>query len=263
VVVGSLASALELGGRCRCRVFRLRCERSGSKFGSCLSGGRAVSSSDGEWKDGLRSGFGTFNYADGAYFKGKWADNFKQGAGTYISGQGAKTTGIFDKGHLIAPGGAGEQFVGPNSIGGKAAGGMGDGDVQLQIADLVGWAANGERQVSRVKKVLLGYISELKVIFQAYSKSDLFPDPDYKDQASSVPGPSTVHDNLTLLLHPSIPACNATTLQREGSESVSSLISAVFNSNALAREQGNHRILSVLHAVARGSGCHVIGQHKR
>mmetsp|Transcript_30489 Transcript_30489/g.61433 ORF Transcript_30489/g.61433 Transcript_30489/m.61433 type:complete len:95 (-) Transcript_30489:1521-1805(-) len=26
---------------------------------------------DGEWKDGLRSGFGIFNYADGSYYKGR------------------------------------------------------------------------------------------------------------------------------------------------------------------------------------------------
>ena len=49
---------------------------------------------DGEWKDGLREGFGQFSYADGGRYEGIWDKNRKHGVGkfTFENGRYIHTT---------------------------------------------------------------------------------------------------------------------------------------------------------------------------
>ena len=52
---------------------------------------------DGEFNHGLRSGFGTFFYANGARYEGDWKDNMKHGKGKFIFKNGRVYEGIFER----------------------------------------------------------------------------------------------------------------------------------------------------------------------
>ena len=56
---------------------------------------------DGEFNHGLRSGFGTFLYANGARYEGEWKDNMKHGKGKFIFKNGRVYEGIFEKDHIV------------------------------------------------------------------------------------------------------------------------------------------------------------------
>ena len=56
---------------------------------------------DGEFNHGLRSGFGTFFYANGARYEGDWNDNMKHGKGKFIFKNGRVYEGIFEKDHIV------------------------------------------------------------------------------------------------------------------------------------------------------------------
>jgi len=49
----------------------------------------------GEWKQGKRDGFGSYNYSNGALYRGEWKGNKKNGDGIYIYQNGAKFEGEF------------------------------------------------------------------------------------------------------------------------------------------------------------------------
>ena len=50
---------------------------------------------EGLWQKGLRSGYGTFNFASGAQYTGQWVDNIKHGDGRYTYEDGRVYTGEF------------------------------------------------------------------------------------------------------------------------------------------------------------------------
>ena len=50
---------------------------------------------EGLWQKGLRSGYGTFNFASGAQYKGQWSENIKHGEGRYTYEDGRVYTGEF------------------------------------------------------------------------------------------------------------------------------------------------------------------------
>jgi hypothetical protein len=52
---------------------------------------------EGEWVDGKRHGFGTYQYATGASYTGEWSENKKNGQGVYISENGRTFAGAFQK----------------------------------------------------------------------------------------------------------------------------------------------------------------------
>ena len=52
----------------------------------------------GEWKDGVRSGQGTMNYADGDKYEGEWANNKRNGQGTYYYTDGDRYEGEWKDG---------------------------------------------------------------------------------------------------------------------------------------------------------------------
>ena len=56
---------------------------------------------DGEFNHGLRSGFGTFFYANGARYEGEWNENMKHGKGKFIFKNGRVYEGIFEKDHIV------------------------------------------------------------------------------------------------------------------------------------------------------------------
>ena len=51
---------------------------------------------DGEWKHGLRDGFGTANYRTGDIYKGEWSQGMKHGKGQWIRKNGETITGTFE-----------------------------------------------------------------------------------------------------------------------------------------------------------------------
>ena len=56
---------------------------------------------DGEFDHGLRSGYGTFYYANGARYEGEWKDNMKHGKGKFIFKNGRVYEGTFEKDHIV------------------------------------------------------------------------------------------------------------------------------------------------------------------
>ena len=51
----------------------------------------------GEWAYGLRTGKGSFFYADGSLYTGHWANNMKEGEGTFKHTSGKISRGFFTK----------------------------------------------------------------------------------------------------------------------------------------------------------------------
>ncbi|ELU11324.1 hypothetical protein CAPTEDRAFT_180366 [Capitella teleta] len=56
---------------------------------------------DGEFDKGMRSGTGTFYYANGARYEGLWKDNMKHGKGKFIFKNGRVYEGTFDRDHIV------------------------------------------------------------------------------------------------------------------------------------------------------------------
>ncbi len=56
---------------------------------------------DGEWKDGLFHGRGTFSYANGFVEDAEWKDGKKNGRGTFIYANGRVEKGIFENDKLV------------------------------------------------------------------------------------------------------------------------------------------------------------------
>lgn len=59
----------------------------------------------GDFVAGKRQGFGIFQYASGASYKGQWQNNMKHGEGQYISENGRNYVGRFEKDRMV------EQFT--------------------------------------------------------------------------------------------------------------------------------------------------------
>ncbi|XP_041359048.1 radial spoke head 10 homolog B-like isoform X2 [Gigantopelta aegis] len=55
---------------------------------------------DGEFVNGLRNGFGTFLYANGARYSGFWRNNMKHGKGKFVFKNGRIYEGMFEKDHI-------------------------------------------------------------------------------------------------------------------------------------------------------------------
>ena len=55
----------------------------------------------GEWKKGIRNGFGIFFYANGSYYKGEWKNNLKDGFGKYVFENGKCYIGLFENDRMI------------------------------------------------------------------------------------------------------------------------------------------------------------------
>ena len=56
---------------------------------------------EGEFDKGLRTGHGTFYYANGARYEGMWKDNMKHGKGKFVFKNGRIYEGTFDKDHIV------------------------------------------------------------------------------------------------------------------------------------------------------------------
>ncbi len=55
---------------------------------------------EGAFEHGLRCGFGTFHYANGARYEGGWKDNMKHGEGKFIFKNGRVYEGQFENDHI-------------------------------------------------------------------------------------------------------------------------------------------------------------------
>ncbi|ESO83241.1 hypothetical protein LOTGIDRAFT_176258, partial [Lottia gigantea] len=56
---------------------------------------------DGEFVNGLRHGFGSFRYANGALYEGYWKNNMKHGKGKFTFKNGRIYEGVFEKDHIV------------------------------------------------------------------------------------------------------------------------------------------------------------------
>jgi len=77
-------------------------------FGQCISGDcengygvyiRSGSKYEGELKDGMKDGNGTFTWADGTKYIGEFKDNKQNGQGTYTTADGTVYKGIWENGY--------------------------------------------------------------------------------------------------------------------------------------------------------------------
>lgn len=53
---------------------------------------------NGQWKDGLRNGYGTFSWNNGDVYKGNWVEDKRHGAGEYTWHDGSKYKGNYSHG---------------------------------------------------------------------------------------------------------------------------------------------------------------------
>lgn len=56
---------------------------------------------EGNWKKGVRDGFGVFYYANGSKYEGYWKDNMKEGYAFYTDENGKNSLILFSKDRMI------------------------------------------------------------------------------------------------------------------------------------------------------------------
>ena len=64
-------------------------------FGKEMPVQQTNNSFEGTWSKGLRSGYGTFQFANGSKYEGQWANNLKHGDGRYTYEDGRIYAGEF------------------------------------------------------------------------------------------------------------------------------------------------------------------------
>ena len=56
---------------------------------------------EGQWKNGLREGFGVFYYANGAKYEGEWLKNIKDGGAVFIDENGKEGFFLFQEDKIL------------------------------------------------------------------------------------------------------------------------------------------------------------------
>ncbi|CAG9465965.1 unnamed protein product [Pedinophyceae sp. YPF-701] len=110
----------------------------------------------GAFKDGLRSGYGRFHYANGASYEGLWNDNRRHGRGVYILEDGTVLATTFK---LDRPAVPLNQIKPPSP------------EPKVRIADLIAESFEDPAVAKKqVASVLLRYMSELRSIYDQYAQ---------------------------------------------------------------------------------------------
>ncbi|CAE7376697.1 rsph10b, partial [Symbiodinium necroappetens] len=123
---------------------------------------------EGLWQKGLRSGYGTFNFASGAQYKGQWSENIKHGEGRYTYEDGRVYTGEFVMDNMAKdstaseiPAEASTQFL---NVGGA------ENPVRrcVEINDLTGFCLPNDRTITDPTE-LTGYTDPTEVFREIYN----------------------------------------------------------------------------------------------
>jgi len=124
---------------------------------------------EGLWQKGLRSGYGTFNFASGAQYKGQWSENIKHGEGRYTYEDGRVYTGEFVMDNMAKDSTASEipaeasttQFL---NVGGA------ENPVRrcIEINDLTGFCLPNDRAITDPTE-LTGYTDPTEVFREIYN----------------------------------------------------------------------------------------------
>ena len=116
----------------------------------------------GEWKDGKRNGKGVFTYATGALYRGEWKDNKKHGQGVFVA-----ETGFYLKGEWIEDrfeGKSGYPLAEQISFNFKLAG--------LVTPEVANDKTRCDNQVRDINEIATAYESELRQIYRKHARWD-------------------------------------------------------------------------------------------
>lgn len=133
---------------------------------------------EGHFAQGLRSGYGKFQFANGAKYEGQWSDNVKHGDGRYTFEDGRIYTGEFVLDNMATP------FANPQESTSQALNlGGADNPVRrcVEIADLSGFCLPTDRPVTdpsertgfseandvfrEIYNILLRHLGDLKKVY--------------------------------------------------------------------------------------------------
>jgi hypothetical protein len=67
---------------------------------------------EGQWKNGLREGFGVFYYANGAKYEGEWVKNLKEGGAVFMDENGKESFFLFKEDKILKELGGGRRNEG-------------------------------------------------------------------------------------------------------------------------------------------------------
>jgi hypothetical protein len=137
---------------------------------------------EGEFHEGLRSGYGTFYYADGSKYEGEWRDNVKHGIGEYSFANGTIQRGVFENDKIISiveiegqtrsDDAQDSTTTIPEKLTNEARSMT---NIPLYIEDLVLHSGHVD-DVMQIQHVVARQAPKLRQIFQYYSKFGLAPE---------------------------------------------------------------------------------------
>ncbi|KAI8799720.1 hypothetical protein BJ742DRAFT_117712 [Cladochytrium replicatum] len=116
---------------------------------------------DGTWLDGKRSGFGVFEYATGARYEGEWVNNIKHGPGIYVTEHGRRYNGLFQNDRMVV------EFEKYRN----------DAPFVFAVSDMLpkDFDQIVEEQLININHAIMRYTSELRNIYETYSKYNHLP----------------------------------------------------------------------------------------
>ena len=110
----------------------------------------------GEFKDSLRSGQGTFYYANGAVYKGQWEHNLKNGMGTFTSRDGRVYDSEFREGSIYQDG---KLFVPTPSI-----------SLSFSLDGLLAPSESSDEVMNSLCNIYVRFLPKLRALYQQYSR---------------------------------------------------------------------------------------------
>tara|TARA_B110000305_G_C19249619_1_gene544070 strand:+ start:247 stop:807 length:561 start_codon:yes stop_codon:yes gene_type:complete len=127
----------------------------------------------GNWVKGVRSGIGTFYYANGSEYHGQWVDNKKEGFGCHTFENGLVWEGVFENDRMPK---RPTKQSGKDGHGGRATDDVAT-QIRLNVSDIVvngnstevGGNSNTSHELALLERQLLRYHTELKLVFKHYA----------------------------------------------------------------------------------------------
>ncbi|CAK9043175.1 unnamed protein product [Durusdinium trenchii] len=148
-------------------------------FGKEMPVQQTNNSFQGTWSQGLRSGYGTFQFANGAKYEGQWTDNVKHGEGRYTFEDGRIYAGEFISDNMATPCAQHHESTSSQALN---LGGV-DNPVRrcIEIADLAGFCMPNDRIITdpaeltgfnepsdvfrEIYNILLRHLGDLKKVY--------------------------------------------------------------------------------------------------
>ncbi|KAL9645910.1 hypothetical protein ABK040_001019 [Willaertia magna] len=128
---------------------------------------------EGEYKNGMREGFGTFYYADGSFYSGNWSFNRKNGHGYFYNVNGTSEYGIWKNDKLIIL--EHHHSINGNSINSNLNNNLNSNysllmKITIYINDLLLRIDGNLEDLNKIDSLILRNIRRFKSIFMHYSK---------------------------------------------------------------------------------------------